>query len=150
MSKCCDVMNSDPLLCLPCDPVGKLAQLMLITNTSPVLIIEDEESRRLAGIVTERDLALKIVAVGRDPKSATAEDVMTRKVVTCTTEDDIEKAFDIMTMYRVPAIPVVDNNDRLVGVLQYTDVEPYVAMSKPSQDPATDLTTDRPAKFHTI
>jgi CBS domain-containing protein len=72
--------------------------------------------------VTDRDLALKIVAGGRDPKSMKAEEVMTRKVVTCRAEDDLQKALDAMSEHKLRRIPVVDNNNGIVGIIAQADV----------------------------
>ena len=87
-----------------------------------VPIIENEQTKKLVGIVTDRDLALKIVAEGRDPKSTKAEEVMTRKVVTCRAEDDLQKALDAMSGRKLRRIPVVDNNHGIVGIIAQADV----------------------------
>jgi CBS domain-containing protein len=78
MKKCNEVMTKNPVCCLPTDLVSKAAELMKSKDIGPVPIIENEQTRKLVGIVTDRDLALKIVAEGRDPKSTKAEAVMTR------------------------------------------------------------------------
>jgi CBS domain-containing protein len=72
--------------------------------------------------VTDRDLALKIVAEGRDAKSTKAEEVMTRKVVTCRGEDDVQKALDAMSEHQLRRIPVVDNDNKIVGIIAQADV----------------------------
>jgi CBS domain-containing protein len=72
--------------------------------------------------VTDRDLALKIVAEGRDPKSMRAEDVMMRKVVTCRAEDDLQKALEAMSGTKLRRFPVIDNNNGIVGIIAQADV----------------------------
>ena len=74
MKKCNEVMTKNPVCCLPNDMVAKVAQLMKSKDIGPVPIIENEQTKKLVGIVTDRDLALKIVAEGRDAKSTKAED----------------------------------------------------------------------------
>jgi CBS domain-containing protein len=122
MHKCSDVMTKDPHCCLPHDTVGKLAQLMGKKDIGPVLIVEDEKTKKLAGIVTDRDLTLKIVAEGRDPKTTKAEEVMTRKVVTVYADDDVQKALDLMAKHQIRRIPVLDAGNKLVGILAQADV----------------------------
>jgi CBS domain-containing protein len=122
MKKCNEVMTKSPVYCLPNDIVSKVAQLMKSKDIGPVPIIEDEQTKKLIGIVTDRDLALKIVAEGRDPKSTKAEDVMTRKVVTCHVEDDLQTALDAMSGHKLRRIPVVDNNNGIVGIIAQADV----------------------------
>jgi CBS domain-containing protein len=74
------------------------------------------------GIVTDRDLALKVVAEGRDPKTTKVEAVMTRKVVTCRADDELQKALDTMAEHQLRRIPVVDNNNKIVGIIAQADV----------------------------
>ncbi len=122
MHKCGDVMTKDPCCCLPSDPVDKLARLMRKHDIGPVLIIDNEQTLKLAGIVTDRDLALKVVAEGRDPKLTKAEEVMTSKVMTVKADDDLQLALDMMTDLQLRRIPVVDHSDRIVGILAQADV----------------------------
>lgn len=122
MKKCCDVMTKDPICCLPGDPVDKVAQLMRRENIGPVLIIEDEKRRKLVGIVTDRDLALKIVAEGRDPKTTRVGDVMTSEVETVGASDDLQKALDKMNQLQLRRIPVLDDSSKPVGILAQADV----------------------------
>ena len=122
MKKCNEVMTKNPVCCLPTDTVTKVAQWMKSKDFGSVPIIENEHTKKLVGIVTDRDLALKIVAEGRDPKATKAEDVMTRKVVTCHAEDDMQKALDAMSEHKLRRIPVVDNNHGIVGIIAQADV----------------------------
>jgi len=122
MKKCSEVMTKSPAYCLPNDIVSKVAQLMKSKDVGPIPIIENEQTKRVIGILTDRDLALKIVAEGRDPKSTKAEEVMTRKVVTCRVEDDLQKALDAMSEHKLRRIPVVDNNNGIVGIIAQADV----------------------------
>jgi CBS domain-containing protein len=122
MKKCSDVMTEDVVYCLPGDVVSHVAQLMKTEDIGPVLIVDNKESRKLVGIVTDRDLALKVVAEGRDPNTTTVEDVMTRKLVTCRADDDIEAAMNAMAQYQLRRIPVVDDTMRLVGIISQADV----------------------------
>jgi CBS domain-containing protein len=120
--KCDVVMTENPVCCLPNDMVAKVAQLMKRENIGPIPVIENEETRKLVGIVTDRDLALKIVAEGRDAKSTKVEAVMTRKVVTCRAEDDLQIALDAMSQHQLRRIPIVDNDNKILGIISQADV----------------------------
>jgi CBS domain-containing protein len=122
MKKCNEVMTKNPFCCLPNDMVAKVAQLMKRENIGPIPVIENEQTQKLVGIVTDRDLALKIVAEGRDAKSTKVEAVMTRKVVTCRAEDDLQKALDAMSEHQLRRIPVVDNDNKILGIIAQADV----------------------------
>lgn len=122
MKTCGEVMTKNPVCCFPSDRVGKIARLMKTTDVGSVPIVEDEKRHRLVGIVTDRDLVVHLVAEGRDLETSTAEDVMSRGVVTCRAEDDLEKALDAMSGHQLRRIPVVDENGSIVGIIAQADV----------------------------
>jgi CBS domain-containing protein len=122
MKKCDEVMTKNPVCCLPNDMAAKVAQLMKRENIGPIPVIENEQTQKLVGIVTDRDLALKIVAEGRDTKSTKVEAVMTRKIVTCHAEDDLQKALDAMSEHQLRRIPIVDNDNKILGIISQADV----------------------------
>jgi CBS domain-containing protein len=120
--KCRDVMTEELVFCTPGDTVSKVAQLMKREDIGPVLIVDNEQSKTLVGIVTDRDLALKVVGEGRDPKNTKVEDVMTRKLITCHADDNVQNAMKAMAQYQLRRIPVVDENMKLVGIISQADV----------------------------
>ena len=122
MAICGEVMTRNPVSAVPTDTVVNVAQLMKARDIGPVPIVEDKVSRKLVGIVTDRDLAIKVVADGRDPNTTLVRDVMTRQVVTCREGDDIDSALDAMSTHQLRRIPVVDKDDRLVGIIAQADV----------------------------
>jgi len=122
MKKCNEVMTKTPVCCLQNDTVLKAAELMKSENVGSIPVIENEQTQKLIGIVTDRDLTLKIVAEGRDAKSTKVDEVMTHKVVTCRAEDDLQKALDAMAEHQLRRIPIVDANNRVVGIIAQSDV----------------------------
>ena len=122
MKKCHEVMTKDPVCCLPDDSAAKAAELMKNENIGSIPVIDSEQSRKLVGIVTDRDLALKIVAGALDARSTTLETIMTHKVVTCHADDDVQKALDAMAEHQLRRIPVLDDNHRIVGIIAQADV----------------------------
>ena len=122
MKKCNEVMTKNPVCCLPDDSAEKAAELMKSGNIGSIPVIENAQTQKLVGIVTDRDLALKIVSEGRDAKSTKVEAVMTRKVVTCLADDDVQTALDAMAEHQLRRIPVVDNANKVVGIIAQADV----------------------------
>jgi CBS domain-containing protein len=115
-------MTEDLVYCLPNDPVSKVAQLMKKEDIGPVLIVDNERDKTLVGIVTDRDLALKVVGEGRDPQNTKVEEVMTRKLVTCRADDNVDVAMKAMAQFQLRRIPVVEDNMRLVGIISQADL----------------------------
>jgi len=130
MKKCDEVMTKNPVCCLPGDLVAEAAKLMKSGNIGSVPVIENRQTQKLVGIVTDRDLALKIVAEGRDARSTKVEAVMTRKVVTCLAEDDTQKALDAMSEHQLRRIPIVDKDNKILGIIAQADVATRVNQSE--------------------
>jgi CBS domain-containing protein len=122
MKKCNEVMTKNPTYCLPQDTVEEAAELMKTVDIGSILVVENEQTQKLVGIVTDRDLALKIMANGLDAKTTTVEAVMTRNVTTCRADDDLQTALDAMATQQLRRIPIVDDNNRVVGIIAQADV----------------------------
>ena len=118
--KCSDVMTKNPKTCAPTDTVEQAAQLMKTEDVGPIPIVGD--NGKLEGIITDRDIVLKVVAEGQDPKTTKLANVMTTDVITCTADADIEGTLDLMEDNQVRRIPVVDASGRLVGIISQADV----------------------------
>lgn len=122
MKKCSDIMTGEVVTSNPESTIMAVAQLMKEEDIGPVLIVDNEQSRTLVGIVTDRDIVLKVVAEGRDPKTTRVGDVMSKKLVTCRADDDVEVAMQAMAQFQLRRIPVVEDNMRLVGIISQADV----------------------------
>jgi CBS domain-containing protein len=122
MNKCNEIMTKNPSCCLPDDLVVKVAKMMSRENIGSIPVIENSKTKKLVGIVTDRDLALKVVAEGLDPKTTKVDSVMTRKMLTCHAEDDLQVALDMMAAHQLRRIPVVDENDQILGIIAQADV----------------------------
>lgn len=122
MKKCSEVMTKNPSCCLPTDSVAKAAQWMRDEQVGSIPVIENEKTRKLVGIVTDRDLAIEVIASGRDIKTTKVSDVMTQDVITCNAEDDVQKAVDAMAENQLRRIPVVDADQNVVGIISQADV----------------------------
>jgi CBS domain-containing protein len=122
MKKTNEVMTKKPVCCLPDDLAIEAAELMKSKHVGSIPIIEDQQTRKLVGIVTDRDLTIRIVAEGLDAKSTKVESIMTRNVVTCGAEDDLQKAVDAMSKHQLRRIPVVDDDNKVLGIIAQADV----------------------------
>ncbi|MGZ5359180.1 MAG: CBS domain-containing protein, partial [Solirubrobacterales bacterium] len=79
------------------------------------------EDDRLKGMLTDRDIAVKVVAEGRDPESTTAGDLAQGKPVTIGADDSVEEALSVMSEHQIRRLPVIDGHD-LVGIVSQADV----------------------------
>lgn len=125
--KCSDVMTKDLTCCVAKDTVNLAAQSMKAQDIGAVPVVDSHETKKLVGIVTDRDLALKVVAAGLDPRQTRIEEVMSRNLVMCRLQDDVELALDAMSQRQLRRIPVVDDEVRLVGIIAQADVATRLA-----------------------
>jgi|AAFX01.1.fsa_nt_gi CBS domain-containing protein len=144
MMKCSEVMTKNPVCCLPNDSVAKAAELMKSEDIGSVPVIENEQTHRLVGIVTDRDLTLTIVAEGRDARNTKVEAVMTRKLVTCLADDDLQKALGAMAEYQLRRIPVVDNDNKIVGIIAQADLATRIDEPEKTGEIVKEISRDQP------
>ena len=116
------VMTKDPSCCVPSDSAVRAAKIMRDERAGIVPIIENEQSQRIIGVVTDRDLCMNVVAEGRDPATVTVQECMTTKVVTCSPDDSIEKVTELMRENQIRRVPVVNDGGELQGIVALADV----------------------------
>lgn len=100
-------------------PVAEVARRMKAGDIGALPVGRND---RLIGMVTDRDLALRVLGEGRDPAKTTAEDVMTLGIVWCLTTQTVEDAVHMMEQKKIRRLPVIDQKKRLVGMLSLGDI----------------------------
>jgi CBS domain-containing protein len=113
-----EVMTSQVKTCEPDTTVIEAAKVMAKEDVGPVPIVEQG---RLTGIVTDRDIVVRVVAEGRDPSSTTVGEIASRDLVTVSPDDDLDAALKQLAQNQVRRIPVVEG-DRLVGIVAQADI----------------------------
>jgi CBS domain-containing protein len=126
-------MTREPVYCELGDTTDRAAQIMKTQDVGSVPVCTDIRARKLVGSVTDRDIALYVVAKGRDANHTQVASVMTRNALTCRPEDDLQKALDAMANYQVRRIPVVDGDGLLVGIIAQADVATRVQAAEQKQ-----------------
>jgi CBS domain-containing protein len=122
MPTCRELMTHEPVCCEPNDAVTRVAELMKTADVGSVPVVESLSSRRLVGIVTDRDLVTKVVAGGHAVAQATARDAMTFNPTSCNEDDDVSRAMTLMSQRQVRRMPVVDGQGRVTGIIAQADV----------------------------
>jgi len=117
-----DVMTKDPTCCVPSDSAQRAAMIMRDEHVGIIPVIENEQSRKVVGVVTDRDLCMNVIAEGRDPKTVTAGECMTTKIVACTPSDSVDKATELMRENQIRRVLVINEQRELVGIVAMADV----------------------------
>lgn len=120
--KCRDLMTKDPVCCLPADTAAHAAQLMKRHDVGILPVVENRKNKRLIGVVTDRDLVLKVVAKGLDPTASSIEPIMSKPAIQCSPDDEYQKALDLMEQHGIKRMIVTDNSKRAVGVIAESDI----------------------------
>jgi CBS domain-containing protein len=114
----------------PGTTIGEAARIMKAHRVGCVLV---EEQGRLIGILTERDILIKLVGTGYDPAAVSVDGVMTRNPETLAPEDPIAFALQRMSVGGFRHIPLVDGSGRPVGILSVKDIVDYLAEHFPQE-----------------
>ena len=120
---CREVMTENPVCCLPNDLVSAAARVMRREGVCAVTVINDEQKKQLIGLVTYRDLAIKVMAESRDPNHTMVQDVMTSTIVVCREREDLSGAIRAMEEHQIRRVPVVDDDGRIVGIISHADLD---------------------------
>ena len=99
--------------------IAAVAERLRSAHVGVMIVSNDGES--LLGLISERDIVHRLAVHGGALRSLKVSDLMTRSVITCAPEDDVEKIARIMTMRRIRHIPVMDSG-KVVGVVSIGDV----------------------------
>ena len=100
-------------------PVAYAAKMMRDEDVGLAPIVEGD---RLVGTLTDRDIAIRVVAEGRDPESTLVREVASTDLVTVDPQQDLDEALRLMAEHQVRRLPVVEEHGRLVGVLAQADI----------------------------
>lgn len=101
------------------DSIVDAAKLMRGEETGIAPIVEEG---RLVGVITDRDIAIRVVAEGRDPSTTRVEEVASYDLVTIDPEQDLGEALALMEEHRVKGLPVIEEDGTLVGIVLHADV----------------------------
>lgn len=114
-----NVMTTDPGCCGARDSAREAARQMIDYHAGLIPVIDAE--RKLVGVVTDRDLATRGIVAGKGPDTP-VEEMMSSSVVCCQPDDNAGVAAEMMADRQVRRIPVVDDDQRIVGIVVQADL----------------------------
>jgi CBS domain-containing protein len=116
--KVSEVMTQDVCLCSPEDTIENAAHTMADMDIGILPIGKDD---KLVGMVTDRDIAIRAVGEGKSPSTRIGE-VMSKEVLYCFEDDDVEDILNNMSQIQVRRLPVLDRDKRLIGIVSISDL----------------------------
>jgi CBS domain-containing protein len=117
-----DVMTEHPQAVTPSDPLSHAAALMRDGDLGFVPVVEDRETRRLVGVITDRDIAIRHVAAAHDEDCAIKQHMTANPLITVAPDAPTSDVHSLMVEHQVRRVAVVDSDGHLLGVIAQADV----------------------------
>jgi CBS domain-containing protein len=114
-----DAMTSNPCAIDTDKDVSYAAKMMRDEDVGMAPIVEGDQ---LVGVLTDRDIAIKVVAEGKDPTTVRVHEIASTKLVTVDPDQTLDDAMRLMAEHQIRRLPVVEEDGKLVGVLAQADV----------------------------
>ena len=114
-----DIMTSNPSTVSEKDTIRDVAQIMAREDTGVVPVCD---GKKIIGLITDRDIVVRLVADGRDLGKATVNDVMSRSVRAVREDTPVQEVIDLMSSAEIRRVPVVDDKNELVGIVSMGDI----------------------------
>jgi CBS domain-containing protein len=115
-----ELMTKDVTACTEATDLATVAKMMWDADCGIVPVVDD--NRRVIGVITDRDICIAAATRALDPASIRVGEAMAKNVATCTEDADPRSALEILKERRVRRLPVVNRQDRLVGILSVSDL----------------------------
>lgn len=120
--KVSEMMHENPVCCTESDTAQRAAELMKQAHAGALPVVARKSHGKVIGIVTDRDLCLRVVLEARDPLKVRVGECMTSLPVCCSPGDEVETALSLMMVNHVRRIPVVDAEQRICGMISFANL----------------------------
>ncbi|HVT02025.1 MAG TPA: CBS domain-containing protein [Thermoanaerobaculia bacterium] len=115
-----DVMTPNPQTVTEKESLQVAAKTMLDEDCGSLPVVD--QHRKVIGMVTDRDIVIRVVAQGRNPAQSTVSDAMTKSAFSVHEEDSLDRVFDLMSEKQVRRLPVVNQKEEIVGIIAQADL----------------------------
>ena len=116
------VMTANPASCSPTTRLVDVAALMKEFDCGQIPVVAEDGSGKPVGVVTDRDIAMRMVAKGVNPVEAIARDCMSSPCITVSIDTSLASCCEVMEESKIRRVPVVDSSGRLCGIVSLADI----------------------------
>lgn len=117
-----EIMTPEPVCCIPEDSAQKVAAMLRDQNIGSMPVVMDQASRKLVGVITDRDLCCNVVAKGLNPVTTRIDRIFSLGPITCRDGENVALCEQQMQEHQVRRIPVVDGEGRCIGIVSQADL----------------------------
>ena len=114
-----EIMSTNVETISPTSSLRATARALSNLNVGALPVVDDG---KLVGIITDRDVSVYAIAIGRDPQSTDVQTVMTKEVFTCNENEELSEAAEIMERHKIRRLAVTNRNNDIVGFLTVDDI----------------------------
>jgi len=118
--RCHEIMTREVATVRPDSSISEAARIMREVDCGALPVVDRQG--RIVGMITDRDIAIRIVARERDPRFSRVEECMTRDVIVCHAGDSLTDCMRQMSRHQVRRIPIIDDDDRVIGIISQADI----------------------------
>ncbi len=122
-----DIMTKNPACCTTDSNLQEVAQLMVEHDCGETPVVENKQNMKLVGVITDRDITCRSVAVGKNPLKMTAGDCMSSPCITVTLDMSLEDCCKVMEDNQVRRVPVVDKHGACCGIVAQADIAQHAS-----------------------
>lgn len=136
-----EIMTKDVKAVRPGAGLEEVARIMRDENTGIVPVVD--EGNRLRGVVTDRDIVMRTLASGNDPRTVRVSDIMSEDIDAVTPDEELRDVVNLMGDKQIRRVPVVQENDELVGIISMADVATRADFDEDLQDALEEISSRR-------
>ena len=114
-----DVMTANPACVYAKDTIREVARIMAREDTGVVPVVD---GKKVIGMITDRDIVVRLVAEGKDPAHARVSEAMTKSVRSVREDTPVTDVLNLMSSAEIRRVPVVNSNDEIVGIVSMGDI----------------------------
>ena len=122
-----EVMTREPACCTPETGLREIAQMMVEYDCGQIPLVTSTSDPKVLGVVTDRDIVSRIVALGRNPIDLQASACMSQPAVTVRADQSVDECIRVMEVHRIRRVPVVDGDGLMCGIVSQADIAQYAS-----------------------
>lgn len=127
-----DVMTRDVATVFPDDSVRHVTRIMRDEDCGALPVVDSRG--RMIGMITDRDIAVRLIADGYDPRHAIVADCMTDEVFACHVNDPLRGCMEVMSEHQIRRLPILNDRDQVIGIVSQGDLSLHAAESRAREE----------------
>lgn len=125
-----DLMTKDPAVCVPMTELQAVARMMVECDCGEIPVVETMETKKLVGVITDRDIVVRTLAADKNPLDCKASDVMSAPAIHGTEEMSLDECTELMAGHQIRRLPIVDAGLCVVGMLSQADIAEELSLAE--------------------